>query len=189
MLFSYVAVQSDSEEAAHRSIAAALQAIARDPDELHAPHSIAASLFWLAHHGPMADREKHLTYLQPALETAYLHARNAASRASGVLASLALMEGLQKNRDVGQAAAKAKRVLDGFAQMGIPADLETRAFSYRTPSVALLEKQLLAAGDSADERIESLRNTFKPMLENLTTQLAIPNPSKPRTVNPSLART
>lgn len=177
MLFSYVAVQSDSAEAAHRSIAAGLQALALDPDELHAPHSIAASLFWLANHGPEADRAKHATYLQAALDTAHLHARNTASRASGVLASLALMEGLQQNGDVGQAAAKARRILDGFAQMGIPADLETRAFSYRTPSVALLEKRL-ASDDAADAQTALLASTFRPMLETLTALLAIPAPRK-----------
>jgi len=181
MLFSYVAVQSDSAEAALQSITAGLQALTRDPDELHAPHSIVASLFWLAHYGPEADRAKHAAYLQPAIDAAYLHARNTASRASGVLASLALMEGLQKNRDVTLAAVKAKRILDGFAQMGIPVDLETRAFSYRTPSVALLEKHLATM---SDERAELLRRTFKPMLEYLTFQLAIPNPARPRAGQP-----
>src|SRR5690606_31162378 len=99
MLFSYVAVQSDSAEAAHQSIAAGLQDLARQPDELHAPHPIAASLFWLAHDGPEAGRAQHAAYLKPALATAFLHARNTASRASGVLASLALMEGLLEDGD------------------------------------------------------------------------------------------
>lgn len=173
MLLSYVAVQSKSPEAAKESVQAALEAMALDSEEFHAPHSLAASLWYLSKYGPEAERAHFEEQLQDAIESARIRTKNIISQASAVLASLALIEGMGGDEaSAEKAALNAKKILETFKNTGIPLDLEASAMTVRSPAVAVLREWAQEPKGTDYRRSRYISETLKPIIHALRAKLA-----------------